>query len=250
MHKRHVELESRGLVLRGYLELPEGASPEAPVPLLVMFHGFGGTLSEKHFLLSRLSRRVVEAGVATLRLDFGGSGESDGDFFDVTPLTEVLDGQAIVEFGCGLPEVDLARVGLLGFSLGGFVAACVSAREAARLSLLVLVSAATGTHLKMERLLKETGHARRGALEVGEAFVRDGHALDPVGSAASYGGPALIVQGTADAAVPPETARRYHDALPGSRLVWVDGADHAYDTPELFDELAAAVTRAVSRLRD
>lgn len=248
MKKRPVEIESRGLVLRGYLELPEGAGPEAPVPLLVMFHGFGGTLSEKHFLLSRLSRRVVEAGVATLRLDFGGSGESDGDFSDVTPLTEVLDGQAIVEFGCGLPEVDPARVALLGFSLGGFVAACVSAREAARLSLLVLVSAATGTHLKMERLLNETGHARRGALEVGEAFVRDGHALDPIASAAAYGGPALIVQGTADAAVPPETADRYHTALPDSRLVRVDGADHAYDTPEYFEELASAVVGAVARL--
>lgn len=248
MEKRYVEVTSRGLTLRGYLELPESASAGARVPLLVMFHGFGGTLSEKHFLLSRLSRRVVEAGVATLRLDFGGSGESDGSFADVTPLTEVLDGQAILGFGRALPEVDPERVGLLGFSLGGFVAACVAGRKASRLALLVLVSAATGTHLKMERLLRETGHARRGALEVGEAFVRDGHALDPVAAVGAYGGPALVVQGTADAAVPPQTAERYHAALPGSRLVWVEGADHAYDAPELFEELAAAVVGAVRRL--
>lgn len=248
MEKRYVEIASRGLTLRGYLELPEGLGSGERAPLLVMFHGFGGTLSEKHFLLSRLSRRVVEAGVATLRLDFGGSGESDGTFADVTPLTEVLDGQAILGFGRSLPEVDPGRVGLLGFSLGGFVAACVAGREAAHLGLLVLVSAATGTHLKIERLLRETGHARRGALEVGEAFVRDGYALDPVASASAYGGPALVVQGTADAAVPPRTAECYHAALPGSSLVWVEGADHAYDSPELFEELAAAVVGSVRQL--
>ena len=99
MEKRYVEVQSRGLTLRGYLELPDGMSAEAPVPLLVMFHGFTGTLSEKHFVLSRLSRRVVEAGVATLRLDFGGSGESDGEFIDVTPRTEVEDGLAILAYG-------------------------------------------------------------------------------------------------------------------------------------------------------
>ena len=74
MEKRYVEVKSCDLTLRGYLELPDGASSESPVPLLVMFHGFTGTLSEKHFVLSRLSRRVVASGVATLRFDFGGSG--------------------------------------------------------------------------------------------------------------------------------------------------------------------------------
>ena len=53
MEKRYVEVKSCDLTLRGYLELPDGASSESPVPLLVMFHGFTGTLSEKHFVLSR-----------------------------------------------------------------------------------------------------------------------------------------------------------------------------------------------------
>lgn len=148
MEKRYVEVKSCDLTLRGYLELPDGASSESPVPLLVMFHGFTGTLSEKHFVLSRLSRRVVASGVATLRFDFGGSGESDGEFINVTPLTEVEDGQAILAFGCGLPEVDQERVGLFGFSLGGFVAINVAAREQDRLKRLVLLSPGMITHKK------------------------------------------------------------------------------------------------------
>ena len=54
--KQYVETVSRGLTLRGFLELPENV--EKP-PLLIMFHGFTGSKSEKHFLLSRLSREVV-----------------------------------------------------------------------------------------------------------------------------------------------------------------------------------------------
>lgn len=248
MEKRHVELVSRGLTLRGYLELPDGASAEHPAPLLVMFHGFTGTLSEKHFLLSRLSRRVVEEGVATLRFDFGGSGESDGEFVDVTPATEVADGRAILEYGCGLAEVDPTRVGLLGFSLGGFVATNVADREQDRLARLVLVSPGLATHRKMERLLASAGRATRGSLEVGPAFVSDGYGLDPLEAAARFGRPVSIVQGTADAAVPYEGTLGYVASFSDAELTLVEGADHAYDTPEHFSQLADAVVAAARKL--
>lgn len=248
MEKRHIEIESRGLTLRGYLELPEGADDASPVPLLVMFHGFGGTISEKHFLLSRLSRRVVGEGVATLRIDFGGSGESDGAFEDVTPLTEVIDGQAILAFGCGLSEVDRMRVGLLGFSLGGFVATNVASREASRLRRLVLVSPGLATHRKMALLIEEVGRASRGSLVVGDRFVEDGDALSALDAARSCTMPVSIVQGTSDSAVPFVTAMAYESAFPDAEVTYVTGADHAYDTPEHFSELCEAVVRTVRQL--
>lgn len=246
--KRYVEVQSRGLTLRGYLELPEGASPQKPVPLLVMFHGFTGTLSEKHFVLSRLSRRVASAGVATLRLDFGGSGESDGEFMDVTPLTEVLDGQAILAHGRSLPQIDPERIGLFGFSLGGFVAVNVAAREQGLLSRLVLMSPGMITHKKMERILAETGRAGRGSLEVGAKFVSDGYALDPLEAARAFEKPVFIVQGTEDAAVPAQTAELYRRAFPNATLTYVEGADHAYDRPDWFEQCAQAVVAAARTL--
>lgn len=248
MKKSYVEVMSRGLTLRGYLELPDAASAKNPVPLLVMFHGFTGTLSEKHFLLSRLSRAVVEAGVATLRLDFGGSGESDGSFYDMTPLTEVEDGQAILAYGCSLPAVNRERVGLLGFSLGGFVAVNVAAREQERLERLVLVSPGAITHKKMERSIAECGHALRGSLEVSPQFVVDGYALDPFVAARSFTRPVSLIQGTADTAVPPQTACEYQTAFADAELTFVEGADHAYDTPACFKELTEAVVRAAREL--
>lgn len=248
VEKRYVEVQSRGLTLRGYLELPDGASTEAPVPLLVMFHGFTGTLSEKHFVLSRLSRRVVGAGVATLRLDFGGSGESDGEFMDVTPLTEVEDGREILMFGCSLPETDPARVGLFGFSLGGFVAINVAVREQPRLKRLILMSPGMITHKKMERMFNENGEAGRGALRVCREFVSDGYSLEPLAAARTFQKPVSIVQGTRDLAVPPETAVAYQEAFPNAELTFVEGADHAYDRPDWFEGLSRAVVMAAKKL--
>lgn len=249
MQKRYVEVQSRGLTLRGYLELPDGATAEAPVPLLVMFHGFTGTLSEKHFLLSRLSRAVVDAGVATLRLDFGGSGESDGEFVDVTPATEIADGQAIMAFARTLAEVDCECIGLFGYSLGGFVATNVAALEgAAAVRGLALLSPGARTHLKMQKLLEETGRCGRGSLVLTGQFVKDGLANDALVAAGKYDGPVRIVQGTDDAAVPAETAEEYVAAFPHAQVAYVEGANHAYDTPEFFAEMVDKMTAAVQEL--
>lgn len=247
MEKKYVEVESRGLTLRGFLELPD-ASRNGRVPLLVMFHGFTGDMCEKHFLLSRLSRDVVKEGVATLRFDFGGSGESDGEFIDVTPLTEVEDGISIMHYAAGLDEIDACRVGLLGFSLGGFVATNVAAREEELLSGIILVSPAVATHKKMEKSLRNCGRALRGSLEVREQFVTDGYSLDPLAAARLFDKTVSIIQGTADVAVTPDTAEEYMAAFPHASLSNVDGADHAYDKPEYFAELSSLVCAAAKCL--
>lgn len=244
MGKQYVEVESRGLTLRGFLELPD-SSRIGRVPLLVMFHGFTGDMCEKHFLLSRLSRDIVSEGVATLRFDFGGSGESDGEFIDVTPLTEVEDGSSILRYGAGLNEVDANRIGLLGFSLGGFVATNVAAREKELLSRLILVSPGIATHKKMEKSLRDCGRALRGSLEVREQFVTDGYALDPLVAARLFEKPVSIIQGTDDVAVTPDTAEKYGASFPHASLSYVDGADHAYDSPEYFAELSRLICAAV-----
>lgn len=250
MAKKHVELQSRGLVLRGYFETPEDG---APFPTLVMFHGFGSCMAEKHFVLARLSRALVAAGVATVRFDFGGSGESDGEFIDVTPKTELEDGLAIMGFAAGLPEVDASRLMLMGFSLGGFVAANVAARVPELVERLILMSPGGEPHRRQERMLAELGWCGKGALRLGEGYIRDGYELDPFdedGSpgklAGSYEGAVHIIQGLEDAAVPPQTAERYAALYSNAEVTYVEGADHAYDSPEAFQALVRAVARAAT----
>ena len=242
--KQYVETVSRGLTLRGFLELPENV--EKP-PLLIMFHGFTGSKSEKHFLLSRLSREVVRQGTATLRFDFGGTAESDGDFQDVTPLTEIEDGLNIVRFAKQLEAEDQERISLLGFSLGGFVAANVAGNIPLQLEKLILISPAVAAHKKMERMYLETGSCGRGSLVLTKQFFEDGNAIDVMEVSRHFKGLVTIIQGTIDTAVPPETALRYQSNFSNAVLHYVEGAGHAYDTPEHFEELKSLVVTAVRK---
>lgn len=45
-----------------------------------MLHGFTGNKTETHFLYTRLARQLATQGIAALRFDFAGSGDSQGEF--------------------------------------------------------------------------------------------------------------------------------------------------------------------------
>ncbi len=243
MVKKYVEVRSGDLTLRGFLELPDGPGPH---PLLVMFHGFTGNMGEKHFVLARLSRAVAAAGVATLRFDFGGSGESDGDFGQMTPKTEMVDGLRILDFAAALSEVDPARIMLFGFSLGGFVATNVAAVVPQKIERLILMSPGGEPHKRQERMLRAEGWCGRGSLVLSPQYIYDGYEMDPFAAAELYPGHVTIVQGTADAAVPAATAAEYAAHFPDAEVRYVEGADHSYDSAAAFSELVRNVVEAAT----
>src|SRR5208282_4030624 len=90
---------------------------------------FGGTRVEPHRLFVKTSRLLAREGVASLRLDFRGSGESEGDFQSMTLSREIKDAKAALDFLRSQPGVNLERVGILGLSMGGYVAASVAAQD-------------------------------------------------------------------------------------------------------------------------
>lgn len=79
IHKS-VEIENKGLILRGVLHIPEDIKVKEPI--VCIFHGFTGDKIGPHFIFVKLSRILARRGIASVRFDFAGSGESDGDFVD------------------------------------------------------------------------------------------------------------------------------------------------------------------------
>lgn len=77
-----LEILFRGQILRGMSHLPQGV--DQPNSTVVLFHGFTGNRVEGHRLFYYLSKALEEVGVASVRMDFLGSGESDGDYADMT----------------------------------------------------------------------------------------------------------------------------------------------------------------------
>jgi alpha/beta superfamily hydrolase len=62
-------------------------------------------------------------------IGFRGSGESEGQWEDTTYTGQIADALAAIDYLATLPEIDLQRLAVLGFSQGGLVAAETAARD-------------------------------------------------------------------------------------------------------------------------
>ncbi|MFA0780897.1 MAG: hypothetical protein RJAPGHWK_002418, partial [Candidatus Fervidibacter sp.] len=81
MPEQFVQFEVQGQRVYGMLHLPDGTSDTGKkVPAVAMCHGFTGNRIEAHRLFVKAARHFVQHGIAVLRFDFRGSGESEGDF--------------------------------------------------------------------------------------------------------------------------------------------------------------------------
>ena len=111
-----------GIPVVGVLHLP----PAGPAPCVVACHGMGASKESDKYLL--LGREFPEAGLGLARFDFRGSGESGGLYRDATIASRIADLEAVMDHLNGHPSLD-GRFGLLGSSLGGFVALWVASRR-------------------------------------------------------------------------------------------------------------------------
>ena len=119
---------------RHSIALPDGKLalvlhlPDVPgrVPCVVACHGLSASKDSDKYLL--LAEALPGAGLALARFDFRGCGESSGREEDTTIATRLEDVEAVLTHLDGHPRLD-GRVGLLGSSLGGFVALFVAAHR-------------------------------------------------------------------------------------------------------------------------
>jgi hypothetical protein len=248
-HEEQVEFAREGLRLRGMLHLPEGvASAPRPQPGVVILHGFTGNRIGGNFLPVKLSRALAGAGVASLRFDFAGSGESEGRFVEMTPLTELADARAAVELLASGGRADPERLGVAGHSLGGFVAGLLLGdddRRGRRLRAGLLLAAParltrlieTASSPEAEAHMEEHGFVYYGVHEVGRRFIEDAKAADPLEAVRRSRADVLVIHGGADETVPVEHARAYEEALSGrggarSEVVVMPEMGHAPETPD------------------
>ena len=100
-----------------WLYLPDGASAERPVPVIVMAHGLGAV---KALGLDAFAERFRNAGYACLVFDYRHFGGSSGEPRELLAIDRQLeDWRAAVAFARCLPECDADRVILWGTSFAG-----------------------------------------------------------------------------------------------------------------------------------
>jgi fermentation-respiration switch protein FrsA (DUF1100 family) len=143
--------EDAGITLAGTLTLPEG---EGPFPAAVLISGSGpqnrdeALLGHRPFLV--LSDHLTRHGIAVLRFDDRGTGESEGDFGSATTADFATDVAAALDFLEAREDIDTGAVGLIGHSEGGLIAPMVAV-ERPDVAFIVLMA---GPGLTGERILE------------------------------------------------------------------------------------------------
>jgi pimeloyl-ACP methyl ester carboxylesterase len=133
-------------------------------PVVITLNGFTGNRDDMTIpgtdeaYYQRLSRILAENGLASLRIDFRGSGDSDGEFQMTTFSTQISDTLAAVDFIWRnlRHKVNKRSIGMLGFSQGGLVGACAASRDR-RVDSLVLWSTPAHAPHCYQGLLREEG---------------------------------------------------------------------------------------------
>ncbi|MFZ1057917.1 MAG: alpha/beta fold hydrolase [Candidatus Rokuibacteriota bacterium] len=186
-----------------------------PASCVVACHGLAASKDSEKYLL--LGREFPKAGLALCRFDFRGSGESDGAYAESTVAGRIADLEAVLDFLATHPALD-RRFGLLGSSMGGFVALHVAARR--RLAMPVVTWNAPATLRGLQRSTAED------VAGLGQAFFDEmapGALADtPAGVAFS-----LTIQAERDEVVPPSHGQILFDRAADPReLHVIKSADH------------------------
>ncbi len=113
--RRDIEIDAEGVILRGWLYMPEGASAEAPA--VVMAHGFSAV---KEMYLDRYAEVFSAAGLAALVFDNRNFGASDGEPRDeIDPWQQVHDYRHAITWIRRQPGINGERIGVWGSSYSG-----------------------------------------------------------------------------------------------------------------------------------
>lgn len=212
-------------------ELQEGKK----CPMVMLLHGFSGT--KEGGLLEGIADALEKEGIASVRFDFNGHGESEGEFKDMTVLNEVEDAKLVYEYVSSLPYV--GKIGVAGHSQGGVVASML-AGELGKSKIKCVVLLAPAAVLREDAIRGSTmGFTydplnppeyvqMYGDLKLGRDYIQTAFDLPIYETAAGYKGPAFIIHGTADRIVPYSYGERYHDIWKKSELHVLEGFDHMF----------------------
>ena len=231
--RENITLEGDHGKLQAILQKPQLAQGEK-YPMVVFCHGFGGRKEGPLFEL--IADSLQKHGIASIRFDFNGHGDSEGKFEDMTVPNEISDAKKVIAYVQSMPDV--SKIALVGHSQGGVVAAMTAGELKDQISAVALMAPAAvlrddairgSTFGKMYNPLDPPEYVELfGNQRLGRKYITTAFSLPIYETAANYQGPALIVHGNADRVVPYTYGERFHQQWHGSQYVLQEYFDHGF----------------------
>lgn len=216
-HQRTVKTEHADLAVT--LHYPAAKRGESH-PLLLICHGFTGSRIGVDRLFVQAARYFAEAGYLTIRFDYGGCGESTGDYGAGGIDRMMEQTRSMLDYALSLECVDLSRVTLIGHSLGGAVAVQTAARDK-RVKRLILwapvahplsdITRVIGT--RVSKTISAEGTADYLGYQLTDRFIRSMAESHPLQETKQFRGDVIILHGAADDIIPSEAAFMYQKAF-------------------------------------
>lgn len=233
--------------LIGLVDYPKERKGKYPV--IVLAHGFGGIKSE-HGMFTDLARILTGIGFLTVRFDFSGCGESEGDY-SKTSLTKLVDEFRIIwKYAKARPDVDKTRMGTIGMSFGTDVVIMSRPTDARCYALLGSVAFPFealqnlfGKGYNPEGVsVRISGHTGK-EKKVRPEFWKDLRKYDIIKSMKRIRRPVLIIHGTKDESIPLKHPKAlYAAANRPKKFVIINGADHSFFGHPQREKMVRAVT--------
>lgn len=219
------------------ITLPKGFDPETgKCPMVILMHGIFS--SGNIVPMPALARELADAGIASIRFDFGGHWRSEGEMQHMTIGKEIEDALALWEYVKALPYV--SEISLLGHSQGGVVASMTAGileSRGEKPAGLVLIAPGSvvqdacrnGRFFGAEFNPADPPEYVKcfGIMKLGREYILSTQELDIYGTAKAYTGPVRLIHGSKDTIVPMSCSEKFVETYGDrSELIAVEGENH------------------------
>ena len=222
-----ISIQGKGR-LSAYLQKPYA---DYRGPIAVLMHGF--MANKKLEPLKSIANELESRGIASLRFDFDGHGESEGRFRDMTVLTELDDARRVIDFVRQAGVYD--SIALVGHSQGGVVAGMIAGELGDEIKAVVqLAPAAVLKDDALQGVLMGRHYDPSNPPEtltvffhrVGKGYFLAAQSLPIYEQSSLYQGPVLLIHGTKDKIVPHSYSEKYDQVYSNSQLQLYEGENH------------------------
>lgn len=204
-------------------------------PCVLMLHGFTGDCHEFDHVFDTLANRLAQQQIASIRIDFLGSGQSDGLFSEMSVLTELADAQAALDYVQQCDWVDTSHIFVLGMSMGGLVVSLLCEGNEQLIRALCLWAPAfnlpecrrTGILLGHHFDIDDLPDAMiLDQVAVGRIFLEDLANVNTANAVRDYRNPVMILHGRQDSIVPVSKSQTSLSWFHNAELKIIEDADH------------------------